>query len=249
MRKLVACLACRNEGSRLYGKPLQNLDIKKKISILQYIIDCLKKTREINSIILAISNNIQNKIYEEIAKKNNINFIYGHEINVLSRLVKSCEKEKGTDLFRITTESPFFLFEKIPQLWKVHIKNNYDLTTIDDVPDGSGFEIVNLKAYKLSLKNGKRKHKSEFCSLYIRENKKKFNFYKYNIENIYKRKDLRLTADYPEDLIVLREIYSNFKKKYPKIPLKSIIRFLDKKKNLKKLISKYTNESLKLMNI
>ena len=157
MRKLVACLACRNEGSRLYGKPLQNLDIKKKISILQYIIDCLKKTREINSIILAISNNIQNKIYEEIAKKNNINFIYGHEINVLSRLVKSCEKEKGTDLFRITTESPFFLFEKIPQLWNVHIKNNYDLTTIDDVPDGSGFEIVNLKAYKLSLKNGKKK--------------------------------------------------------------------------------------------
>ncbi len=30
MRKLVACLACRNEGTRLYGKPLQNLDVKKK---------------------------------------------------------------------------------------------------------------------------------------------------------------------------------------------------------------------------
>ena len=39
MRKLVACLACRNEGTRLYGKPLQNLDIKKNITIKNYLKD------------------------------------------------------------------------------------------------------------------------------------------------------------------------------------------------------------------
>ena len=33
MRKLVAALACRNKGSRLYGKPLQNLDIDKVLEI------------------------------------------------------------------------------------------------------------------------------------------------------------------------------------------------------------------------
>ena len=37
-RKLVAVLACRNGGSRLYGKPLQNLDVKKKVNILNYLI-------------------------------------------------------------------------------------------------------------------------------------------------------------------------------------------------------------------
>ena len=31
-RKLVAAIACRNNGSRLYGKPLQNLDVIKKIT-------------------------------------------------------------------------------------------------------------------------------------------------------------------------------------------------------------------------
>ncbi len=205
--------------------------------------------QEIDSIILAISKNIQNKIYEKIAKQNNINFIYGHETNVLSRLIKSCEYEKGTDLFRITTESPFFLFDKIPVMWDLHKENNFDLTTIDDVPDGSGFEIIKLNAYKMSLKKGTEKHRSEFCSLFIRENKKKFRFHKLNIEKIYKRKELRLTADYPEDLIVLREIYSHLKKKYPRIKVKDIIKFLDKNKNLKELISKYTKESKKLMNV
>ena len=27
-KKLVAALACRNQGTRLYGKPIQNLDIE-----------------------------------------------------------------------------------------------------------------------------------------------------------------------------------------------------------------------------
>ena len=42
-RKLAAVLACRNTGSRLYGKPLQNLDVKNNYTILDNIIRCLKK--------------------------------------------------------------------------------------------------------------------------------------------------------------------------------------------------------------
>ena len=44
-RKLVAVLACRNTGSRLYGKPLQNLDVNKNYTILDNIIKCLKKKK------------------------------------------------------------------------------------------------------------------------------------------------------------------------------------------------------------
>ena len=54
-RKLVAALACRNQGSRLYGKPLQNLDVEKGISILDNIIDCLQGAAAINEILLGIS--------------------------------------------------------------------------------------------------------------------------------------------------------------------------------------------------
>ena len=45
-RKLVAVLACRNTGSRLYGKPLQNLDVNKNYTILDNIIKCLKKKKQ-----------------------------------------------------------------------------------------------------------------------------------------------------------------------------------------------------------
>ena len=92
-----------------------------------------------------------------LQKKNNIKFIYGDELDVLSRLIKSCEYVNGTDIFRITTESPFFLHEKISDIWKIHKIYNNDLTTIDDIPDGSGFEIIKLNAYKISHKKGKKK--------------------------------------------------------------------------------------------
>ena len=37
-RKLVCVLACRNQGSRLYGKPLQNLDVQRKVRVIDYLI-------------------------------------------------------------------------------------------------------------------------------------------------------------------------------------------------------------------
>ena len=61
------------------------------------------------------------------------------------------------------------------------------------------------------------------------------------------RKDIRLTVDYPEDLILCRKIYEKFKKKRPFIPLHEIIKFLDSKPHLKELVKKYTLEGYKTM--
>jgi spore coat polysaccharide biosynthesis protein SpsF len=43
----------------------------------------------------------------------------------------------------------------------------------------------------------------------------------------FDRKDLRLTVDNPEDLILCKAVYNNFFEMAPKIPLDKIIEFLD----------------------
>ena len=113
MRKLIACLACRNAGTRLYGKPLQNLDIESKITILDYIIDLLRTTKEIDEIVLGISEGVENLPFVDIAKSNNIPYIIGDETDVLKRLIDCCDHVNGTDIFRMTTESPFNCFELV----------------------------------------------------------------------------------------------------------------------------------------
>ena len=185
MRKLVACLACRNQGTRLYGKPLQNLDVEKRLSILNYMISSVKTYKPISEIVLAISEGSHNNIFKEIAIQNNINYIIGDEEDVLKRLITSCESVNGTDIFRLTTESPFTLFEIIDDVWESHLRNNNDFTAVDNLPLGSGFEITKLSAYKYSWDNGTEKHRSELCSLYMRENKKSLKLSLLNCQRNY----------------------------------------------------------------
>ncbi len=236
-KKLVAVLACRNGGRRLYGKPLQNLDSEKKITILQFIINNLKNTKALQDIGLAISNKKENLIFKDIAKKNSIKYVFGDDENVLSRLIKCGELLKCTDILRITSESPFPYLSSLSEIWKRHSLNNYDATFFDNIIEGCGFEIISLNALKKSHKNGKKKHRSELCSLYIRENQNKFKILKIKIDKNLFRKDLRLTVDNPEDLIVCKSVFKKFKKR--PYDLKKIISFLDNNPSLKKLTYKY----------
>ena len=168
MRKLVACLACRNQGTRLYGKPMQNLDIKKRLTILDYMINSIKTYECVSEIVLGVSNGDDNIIYESVAKKHNIKSIFGSEEDVLDRIIKCCDLVNGTDIFRLTTESPFTYFEALDDAWDLHLSKNLDLTAIENLPDGSGFEMIKLSAYKKSWNDGENRHRSELCSLYIR---------------------------------------------------------------------------------
>ena len=54
-----------------------------------------------------------------------------------------------------------------------------------------------------------------------------------------RRLDLRLTVDYPEDLILCREIYSNLAERAPSIPLAEIIEYVDSRPDLKALVAPY----------
>lgn len=236
-KKFVAVLACRNKSQRLYGKPLQNLDIKKNLKIIDLIIYRLKKIKFLNSIVLAISNKKENLIYTDIAKKHSVNFFFGDDKDVLSRLIYSAEKVKATDILRVTSESPFTYFNNLHNLWKFHSSNNMDGTFFDNIVDGCGYEIISVNALKKSHLYGKSRHKSELCTLYMRENNKKFKIKRFFPPKNLFRSDIRLTVDNPEDLIVCRLLYKKFK--YTNFNLLKMINFLDKKKYLKSLLKPF----------
>ena len=244
--KLVAVLACRNQSSRLYGKPLQFLDKDNQIRVIDQIIFALKKINIFDNIILAIAKKKENIIYEDIAKKHKIKFIYGPENNVIKRLILSANKYGADEIFRVTSESPFIYHNLVKKILNLYRKSKSDAVFLDNIIDGSGFEIFSLNSMKESLKFAKGDAK-EHVTKYLRLNKKKFKIVKYNGPKNLFRKDLRLTIDNPEDLIVCKAIYDKFKKEAPLFSIKKIINFLDKNPKYKKLISKYTLDGYKTM--
>lgn len=246
-KKLVAALACRNQGSRLYGKPLQNLDTNKQIRIIDNIVDCIRALDCIDEIVLGISEGVENEIYKSVASDKNLSFIVGDQKDVLSRLICCGNVTNATDIFRVTSESPFLYFDPVSSLWEKHKHEEADATFMDDIIDGCGFEILSMKALKYSHLNGSEKHRSEFCSLFIRENLRKFNVIKGAPPNSLIRKDLRLTVDNPEDLIICKEVFQEFKKYAPLIPLEKVVRYLDRKPKLKELMAPYVESGYSTM--
>jgi spore coat polysaccharide biosynthesis protein SpsF len=240
-RRLIAAVACRMEGSRLYGKPLQNLDTQSPVSVLQHIVSLLRTVGCIEEIVLGISEGDANNAFVEFAAARGLRHIRGDQRDVLGRLVACGRTAGATDVFRVTSESPFCYFDPIEEAWQRHIEHGNDLTVIDEVPDGCHFEIYRLAALEASHDRGTTRHRSEYCNLYIREHRDEFRVEVVPVPDLVRRGDLRFTVDYPEDLIVCRETYRHLKSQAPRIPLADIVRWLDTRPDLKALVAPYAS--------
>lgn len=239
MRKLVAALACRAHGTRLYGKPLQALDVARQISVLDYMIAFVQSEPAIADVVLGVAHGVENEPFHAIAQRHGIPSIRGDETDVLQRLIQCGEAAGATDVFRITTESPFIYFEPIPDAWARHVANGNDITALAGVPDGPGFEMIRLDALQRSHARGEARHRSELCTLFIREHQAEFRVETIEAPPEVNRMDLRLTIDYPEDLVLCRRVYEALADQAPRIPLVRIVEFVDAHPELKQLVQPY----------
>ena len=246
-RRLVAALACRNQGSRLYGKPLQNLDVSQGFCILDNILQSLKMTSCVDEIVLGISEGVENEIFKSYAVKYGLKFIVGHEIDVLSRLIQCGKAGEATDILRVTTESPFRYFELDEAIWADHLNADSDATFLENIIDGCGVEFLKLSALEKSHQRGEERHRSELCTLYIREHPDEFKIQRIRPPAELIRQDLRLTVDNPEDLVVCRKIYMHFKELSPRIPVRQIVEYLDANPDLIQLIAPFTEQGYSTM--
>jgi spore coat polysaccharide biosynthesis protein SpsF (cytidylyltransferase family) len=234
--KVVATLACRVQSKRLYAKPLQLIDIEDNITILEYLVGFLKTCKGIDQIVLAISEGIENKPFETLAKKMNLQYIIGSEQDVQKRLIVGADKAKGDIIYRVTTESPFTYMDTFEETLNKHIENKADLTVIEGLPEGTYYELIDLEALKRAHDQGEERHRSELSTLYMFEHPDEFSLQQLRTgSSKLQRPDIRLTVDYPEDLIVVREVYKALKKKDEYIMIEDIIDYLDAHPKLKEI--------------
>ncbi len=234
IQKIVAVLPCRISSTRLFAKPLQQIN---NYEILLLLITQLKKSFLINKIVLAISNDSGSKLYVDFAKKLKIPYVLGSESDVLGRLIKGVKKINGDILLRVTSENPYIYWEGIDKLIQNHISGNYDLSFYKNLPIGASYEIINLKSLELAHKLGNAKHRSEYSTLYFFENPDKFLINPVLPKKSLQFPKIRLTVDTPEDLIVARIIHDKLGRKTNPIKLEKIINFLNSNKKILKLNS------------
>lgn len=238
-RHLIAGLACRLTGTRLYGKPLQNL--APGTTILDQIVACIRASAVPAEVVLAIAESPENAALRLVAEELEAPYVLGDERDVLGRLIGAAEAHGATDLLRKTTESPFFEIDGMELAWERHVANGNDITVVDHVPHGAAVEIYTVDALRRSHAEGRDEDRSELVSNFGRFNQRLFKVEIVEPPPACRRTDLRLTVDLPEDLIVCRAVYEELAGKAPLIPLAEIVSFLDGRPDLTEMVAEYAH--------
>ncbi|MEK7540639.1 MAG: HAD-IA family hydrolase [Patescibacteria group bacterium] len=224
--KVIACIQARMGSKRLKGKALLKISGK---SLIENMFRRLKAAKEIDDIVLATVNSKENDILAEHAEKIGLKCHRGSEYDLISRQYESAKKFNADALLLVTGDCPFVDPEIVDEIVKIYKKNynKFDFFTNSSpptFPHGLDMDIIPVSTFERLDREMKNPFYRECYGAYIMEHPKKFRIY--NLKNSVNLSTIRLTLDYPEDLILTRKIFNALDKKNKIFGTKDILEFL-----------------------
>ena len=229
--RIICIVQARIGSQRLPGKVIMKGASEKPLILNLY--ERINKSKFLNNIIIATTNLREDLKIVRICKKNNIPCFKGSNLNVLYRYYKCALKYKADVILRVTADCPLLDYKFIDNFISKYLEKkniNYLSNTFPNrsVPKGYDLEIFDFTTLKKSAKNAKTKYDKEHVTSYIKKNHKKFRVLRINFKNSFK--NYRLTLDYIEDYILIKNIFDTLYRKNKYFSLKDVIEYLKKNK-------------------
>ena len=214
--------------------------------MLELLIERLKRAKTINDIVIATSNQPEDKVIEELAGKIRVNCYRGSLEDVLGRVIEATQYVNGDIIVEITGDCPLVDPDIIDHIVNTYLKSNADYVSNvleATYPAGMDVQVFSLKILKEISEMTNNPEEREHCSWLIYKNPEKT---KYKLLNVKGTKDLfnphlRLMVDYPQDFEFVSKIYENLYPTKPDFNIYDILDLLIRKPELKKI-----NEDLKI---
>lgn len=233
----ICAIQARMGSSRLPGKSLFKLGNETVIE------RCYKSATYhnifSNVVVLTSKDSADDELsnYLEVKK---IPYHRGSLNNVLSRFVDIVNKTKATNIMRLTGDNPLIDPNIIRDVLQQHLKNEAEYTSniIDrNLPRGNDVECIKsellIKINKKNLTDDEREH----VTLYIRKNLEDYYCFEFKSKLKIRFPNVRLTLDYYEDYVLIREIYKKLNLSNEVNNIISIDNFLSQNAKLLKINS------------
>lgn len=228
-------------SGRLPGKVL--LEIKGK-PVLEILIERLSKSKYIDQIIIAATENPLDQKIEQLAERLGIFIFRGSEEDVLGRVVNAVEAVNGDIIVEITGDCPLIDPEVVDYVIREYLEHfpEFDYVTnigyvgneVREIPIGMDVRVFSFSELKRISEITTDKEDREHVSLYFFRDGK--NFYKlFNVRTPQKWKrdySPRLALDTKEDFEFIEKIYEALSEDNAEFSLEDILNFLDKNKKL-----------------
>lgn len=239
-KKIVAIIQARMGSTRLPGKVLKPILGK---PMLWHIVSRVNKSKLVDKLIIATSNNPNSDKIYNFCKKYKINIFRGSEADVLDRFLHAAKYTHADIIIRLTADCPLIDPKIVDQLISMFKKGDYDYAAvatgagvarerINKFPDGMDCEIFTYESLKIAFKEAKKQAEREHVTLYI------WRSGKFKLGKLISKDDysfLRFVVDLPTDLRFVRKVYKNLFPKNPNFGLSEIVNLLKKKPELLKI--------------
>ena len=223
---MLCIIQARMGSKRLKGKMLMKIDRK---SIIQHVIDKVKKIDAIKKIIIASTNSIDDDNLEKVCKLNNIGIFRGSTNNVFDRFQKISIQNNYSTILRINGDSPLLDVKLFNKIIKFSKNKKYDIFTNVQprtFPQGQSLELIKRKILiDVDQKKLTKKHK-EHVTNYFYENKKKYKIVNYSNSN--NLGNINLSINNEKDLINIKKIFYKYKSKTYNLDYLKMVEFLNK---------------------
>jgi spore coat polysaccharide biosynthesis protein SpsF len=209
--KIVAIIQARMGSTRLPGKVLMDICGK---PMLTRCYDRAKKAETIHEIVVATTNQEKDDVLEDFCRNNGWNSFRGSQEDVLDRYYFAAKEYDANAVVRITSDCPLIDHATIDSVVRSYLVKRDEIDYVSNLlpmrtyPRGLDTEIVSFDALERAWSEDTNPRTREHVTQYIVCNPSKFRLM--GITNPIDFSYMRWTVDVPEDLELVRMIYSHF---------------------------------------
>ena len=215
---------CRLKSTRYPNKGISEIH---GITAIERTLINAQAIKGVDKVILATSTAVEDDRLLCCNLDGKIEVVRGSEDDVLARIIPFIEKNKPDHIIRVTGDCPLVSSELAELLIQSHIETGADLTyTPSKTALGIACEIYKAESlFKLRTYFPETLH-SEYLIYYFTNNRNLFQVNEYLAPEKF-IKNWRLTFDEPNDLELLRMIYSALNIKKRSVSFDEIIQFFE----------------------
>ena len=203
--KIVVVIQARLGSKRFPRKVLEPII---GVPALQVLVTRLQRSKDVESVVLAIPDTIENDELFDFAVDNSIACHRGNENDVLDRFYHAALLANADIVVRITGDCPMIDPKIVDEVIEMFIRKGAGyIATSEYFPDGFDVEVCSFellkRAWEEAVNSYDREHVMPYVRLLAQENQYEFG----RKEN---SGDIRVTLDEPEDMSVIQNIFEYF---------------------------------------